>query len=87
VSTASGVGAAIGLALLVLLAHHGHDGLTGEALRVATANGIRDTVLAIADGITATMAFVLALYPKGRAEPRRFGDGRIGPRSDAGSVR
>jgi EmrB/QacA subfamily drug resistance transporter len=64
VSTASGLGAAVGLALLVLLANHGHDGLTGEALRVATANGIRDTVLAIAGGIIATMAFVLALYPK-----------------------
>jgi EmrB/QacA subfamily drug resistance transporter len=83
VSTASGVGAAVGLALLVLLANHGHDGLAGESLRVATANGIRGTVLTIAGGIAATMAFVLALYPKAT----RLGEGRMDTRSELGQVR
>jgi MFS family permease len=56
-STASGVGAAIGLAVLVLVANSGTDGLTGEALRVATANGLRAAILAVATGI-AVMVFV-----------------------------
>ena len=40
-STASGVGAAVGLALLVLLADPGTEPVGAEALRIATADGIR----------------------------------------------
>ncbi|MGH8917704.1 MAG: MFS transporter, partial [Actinomycetes bacterium] len=53
-STGSGVGAVIGLALLVLVANVGIDGLTGDALRIATADGIRTAVFIIAAGIAAT---------------------------------
>ena len=40
VSTASGIGAAVGLAMLVLVANLGVEGLTGELLRIAVADGI-----------------------------------------------
>jgi hypothetical protein len=40
------VGAAIGLAILVLVANSGTHGLTGEDLRVATAAGLRAAVFA-----------------------------------------
>lgn len=66
VSTGSGIGAVVGLALLVLLANHGRADLSEEALRAATAGGIRAAVLAIAGGIAATLAFVAA-YPRPRA--------------------
>ena len=72
VSTGSGIGAAVGLALLVLLANPGVEGDPGvgsigaEALRVATAEGIRAAVFAIAGGIAATLVIVLAIYPRVR---------------------
>jgi MFS family permease len=69
-STGSGIGAVVGLALLVLLANRGRAGLTGEALRVAAAGGIRSAVLAIAAGIAATLAFVVAAYPRQRTHPQ-----------------
>src|SRR5262245_18554396 len=47
-STGSGVGAAVGLAVLVLVANSGTDGLAGEALRIATADGLRTAVLVVA---------------------------------------
>ena len=56
-STASGIGAAIGLAVLVLVANAGIRGLTGEDLRAATAQGLSAAVLAVATGI-AVMAIV-----------------------------
>ena len=56
VSTGSGIGAAVGLALLVLLADPGPRDLGGEALRIATADGIRAAVYAIAVAIVATIA-------------------------------
>ena len=65
-STASGVGAAVGLAVLVLVANAGTDGLAGEPLRVATADGIATAVLVIAGGIAATLLVTLNLR---RAEP------------------
>jgi MFS family permease len=76
-STAMGIGAALGLALLVLVANSGTDGLTGEALRVATADGISDAVLVIAGGIAATLPVALSLRPapRGPADvpcPRRL---------------
>ncbi len=54
-STGSGIGAVIGLALLVLVANHGIDGLAGEQLRDATAHGIRSAVFLIAGAISATL--------------------------------
>jgi MFS family permease len=64
VSTGSGIGAAVGLALLVLLADPGPRDLGGEALRIATADGIRAAVYAIAVAIVVTMLIVLAAYPR-----------------------
>src|SRR5215510_10554764 len=54
-STGSGVGAAIGLAILVLVANSGTGGLAGEALRIATAEGLRAAVLVVAAGIAVTI--------------------------------
>ncbi len=65
-STASGIGAAVGLAVLVLVANAGTEGLTGEPLRVATADGIATAVLVVAGGIALTLAVALNLR---RAEP------------------
>jgi hypothetical protein len=59
VSTASGVGATVGLAVLVLVANSGTDGLVGEAWRVAAAEGIRMAVFCVAAGIVVT--FLVAL--------------------------
>jgi len=60
-STGSGVGAAIGLAILVVVANSGTDGLTGEALRIATAQGLRAAVLVVALGIAITVLVALNL--------------------------
>ena len=54
-STGSGMGAAVGLAILVLVATAGLDGLTGEQLRIATAEGIRTTLFVVAGGIVLTL--------------------------------
>jgi MFS family permease len=54
-STGSGIGAVVGLALLVLIANHGTDGLVGVQLRDATAAGIRNAVYVIAGAILTTM--------------------------------
>jgi EmrB/QacA subfamily drug resistance transporter len=66
-STSTSVGAAVGLALLVLVAASGTDGLAGEALRVATADGLRAAVLVIAGAIAATAVVALNLRPDTRA--------------------
>ncbi|GAA3291605.1 MFS transporter [Streptomyces cinereospinus] len=50
-STGQQVGAAVGLAVLVAVANSGHEGLTGEALRVATADGVRSAMWATVVGI------------------------------------
>jgi EmrB/QacA subfamily drug resistance transporter len=57
--TAAGVGAAVGLAVLVLVANAGTDGLTGEGLRVAMADGIGTAVLVVAAGIAVTALIAL----------------------------
>jgi MFS family permease len=62
-STSSSVGAAVGLALLVLVAAAGTDGLSGEALRIATADGLSTAVLVIAAAIAATAIVALRLRP------------------------
>ncbi len=76
-STGSGIGAALGLAVLVLVANADTADLDGEALRIATANGLSAAVLAVAAGIAATILVALALpsRPPPLAEipcPRRF---------------
>jgi MFS family permease len=62
-STGSGAGAAVGLAILVLVATAGLDGLSGERLRVATADGISTTLLVVAGGIALTFLFALSRCP------------------------
>ena len=69
VSTGSGVGAAVGLAVLVLVANADTRGLAGEELRIATAGGIRAAVFTIAGGIMATLLVTLALHSG--AHPRQ----------------
>ena len=66
VSTGTGVGAAIGLAVLVLIANAGTDGMGGEELRIATARGISHAVYGIAGGIMITLLIVVA--SRGRNE-------------------
>ncbi|MFJ8077101.1 MFS transporter [Streptomyces sp. NPDC096176] len=62
-STGSGVGAAVGLAVLVLVATAGFDDLSGEQLRIATADGISTTLFVVAGGIALTMLVALARCP------------------------
>ena len=63
-STSTSVGAAVGLALLVLVATSGTGGLEGEALRVASADGLSTAVLVVAAGIAATALVALNLRPE-----------------------
>jgi EmrB/QacA subfamily drug resistance transporter len=62
-STSSSVGAAVGLALLVLVANSGTDGVAGERLRIATADGLSTAVLVVGAGIAATALVALNLRP------------------------
>jgi MFS family permease len=62
-STGSGVGAAVGLAMLVLVATAGLDDLTGERLRIATADGIRTTLFVVAGGIVVTLLVAVTRCP------------------------
>ncbi len=62
-STSTSIGAAVGLAVLVLVANRGTEGLAGEALRVATADGLSAAVLVVAAGIAATALVALNLRP------------------------
>jgi MFS family permease len=62
-STSTSVGAAVGLAVLVLVANSGTDGVTGETLRVATADGLGTAVLVVAAGIAAIALVALNLRP------------------------
>src|SRR5262249_62405042 len=67
-STGSGVGAAFGLAVLVLIANHG-AGTTGGA-GLATAQGIRTAVFTVAVGIVLTLLVASTLRPA-TASPAR----------------
>jgi EmrB/QacA subfamily drug resistance transporter len=60
VSTASGIGAVVGLAVLVLVANVGTEGLTGEPLRVAASEGIARVAYAIACGVMLMLFIVTA---------------------------
>src|SRR5262245_240779 len=61
VSTGGGIGAAIGLAILVLVSNSGTGGATGEELRIATADGLRAAVFVVAAGIGLTVLVALNL--------------------------
>ncbi|SNT54317.1 drug resistance transporter, EmrB/QacA subfamily [Asanoa hainanensis] len=65
-STSTSIGAAVGLALLVLVAAAGTEGLAGESLRLETAAGLRTAVFAIAGGIGVTGLLALNLRPDPR---------------------
>ncbi|GAA0969864.1 MFS transporter [Actinocorallia libanotica] len=72
-NTAMQLGVGAGLAVLVGVAGSGLEGLTGEALRVATADGLRAAVLLSAaltlPGILAALAFPRRPAPARTAEP------------------
>jgi MFS family permease len=59
VSTASGIGAVVGLAVLVLVANVGTEGLTGEPLRLAVSDGITRVTYAIAFGVILMLFIVI----------------------------
>jgi MFS family permease len=63
-STGFGIGAAVGLAILVLVATSGLAGLAGDELRIATADGISTALFAAAAGIAATILVALTLRPR-----------------------
>jgi MFS family permease len=69
-STSTSIGAAVGLALLVLVANADTEGLHGEALRRATAAGLSRAVYVIAAAIAATALVALTL----RREIRRISE-------------
>jgi MFS family permease len=62
-STSTSIGAAIGLALLVLVANAHTSGLQGEPLRLATADGLKAAVLVVAAGIATIALVALTLRP------------------------
>jgi hypothetical protein len=59
VSTASGIGAVVGLAVLVLVANLGVQGLSGEPLRIAVADGISRVAYTIACGVMLMLAILI----------------------------
>ncbi|MGP4085769.1 MFS transporter [Streptomyces sp. KR55] len=62
-STGSGIGAAVGLALLVLVATAGLGDLTGDRLRIAAADGISTAMFVVAGGIVATLLVAVIRCP------------------------
>ena len=67
VSTASGIGAVVGLAVLVLVANIGTEGLTGEPLRIAVSEGIARVAYAIACGVMLMLVIVAGFRVIGHA--------------------
>jgi hypothetical protein len=63
------IGAAVSLAVLVLVANAGADGLAGEALLSATADGLGTAVLVVAGGFALTALVALNLRSALRARP------------------
>jgi EmrB/QacA subfamily drug resistance transporter len=66
-STAQQVGGSVGLAVFVAVANAGTDGLSGEALRSATVDGLRTAVLLAAAGIAVTAVAALRFGGRARA--------------------
>jgi EmrB/QacA subfamily drug resistance transporter len=69
-STSTSIGAAVGLALLVLVATSGTSGQTGEALRIATAHGLSHAVLVIAGAVALTALVALNLRAPAQSRSR-----------------
>jgi nitrate/nitrite transporter NarK len=63
-STSTSIGAAVGLAILVLVANSGTGGLAGQPLRIATADGLSTAVLVVAAAIALTALVALNLRPR-----------------------
>jgi EmrB/QacA subfamily drug resistance transporter len=68
-STTQQIGGAVGLAVLVAIAGAHTAGLTGSALRAATADGLRTAVLVAAAGIALTALAALGFSPARRDTP------------------
>ena len=68
VSTASGIGAAVGLAILVIIANFGTEGLRDEPLRVAAAEGIARAAYTIAGGVMLMLIIMIGF--RGRPDRR-----------------
>jgi EmrB/QacA subfamily drug resistance transporter len=68
-STAQQVGGTVGLAVFVGVANAGTSGLTGEALRAATVDGLRTAVLLAAAGIALTALAALRFTGTPRPVP------------------
>ncbi|WP_103338352.1 MFS transporter [Amycolatopsis sp. CA-126428] len=66
-STAQQVGGSVGLAVFVAVANAGTHGRSGEALRVATVDGLRTAVLLAAAGIAVTAVAALRFHGPRRA--------------------
>ncbi|MFC4590231.1 MFS transporter [Sphaerisporangium corydalis] len=81
-STAQQVGGAVGLAVLVAVANAGTHGLTGQALRAATTDGLRTAVFVAAAGIAVTALIALGFTPARRATAGTF----PGNAADASSI-
>jgi EmrB/QacA subfamily drug resistance transporter len=69
-STSTSIGAAVGLALLVVVANADTDGLLGEELRRATANGVRTAMFVVAAGIAVTALIATRVRPRPRPDGR-----------------
>jgi MFS family permease len=65
-STTQQIGGAVGLAVLVAVANTDTHGLTGPALRAATASGLRDAMAVAAAGIALTAVAALGFTPTRR---------------------
>ncbi|HEY1179018.1 MAG TPA: MFS transporter [Phytomonospora sp.] len=70
-STTLNIGNAIGLAVFTVLADLGTEGLTGEALRTATADGQAFVVLLTAAGMAAGLLVTLGLRRRAPAAPKK----------------
>ncbi len=66
-STAQQIGGSVGLAVFVAVANAGTHGLSGEALRLATVDGLRTAVLLAAAGIAVTAVAALRFSRPPRA--------------------
>ena len=78
VSTASGIGAVLGLAVLVLVANLGTDNLDGEPLRAAVAAGIARVAYTIACGVLLMLIIVIFRSPsRGRIGLRGASSGEV----------
>ena len=86
-STGGGVGAALGLALLVLVVNAGTEGLAGETARQARADGLADAAFVVGAGIVVMIAVALTLRPARAPRdvpcPRGVGAIRRGRADDA----